>query len=147
MTEPAVQKSLLEFSLKVSALTYLSVATLASLLVRVLAAAMQAAAASDAAGTAFHRRFLDLFKGYGSADTASNDYWHPFVLGVFEILVYPVLIAGAHEEYIGAWLGLKTLPQWGLWTTDRARYNRFLIGNAAVLLISYWVASRFVAPA
>ena len=65
------------------------------------------------------------------------DFWHPFILGFLELLAYPVLLKTHAWSFIGAWLGFKALAQWKGWGESRPAYNRFLIGNAIVLLLSF----------
>jgi len=65
------------------------------------------------------------------------DYWHPFILGFFELTAYPVLMATGNWRFVGAWLAFKTLAQWKHWSKYRVAFNRFLIGNALVLFCSF----------
>lgn len=71
-----------------------------------------------------------------------KDYWQPFILGMIEILTYPVLLRTDNLHIIGAWIGLKTIAQWKEWSLNRAHFNRFLIGNAMVIIASV----LFLAP-
>lgn len=64
------------------------------------------------------------------------DFWQPFILGMIEIFTYPVLLRTDNIHIIGAWIGLKTLAQWREWSKNRAHFNRFLIGNALVVIAS-----------
>lgn len=71
-----------------------------------------------------------------------RDYFHPWILGTLELGAYAILIAADKWLPIGAWLAYKTYgasPKW----EDRGVYNRFLIGNALVLLGSF-IVSRAV---
>ncbi len=65
------------------------------------------------------------------------DYWYTFILGCFEMVAYPVLIATHSWTIIGAWIGLKTVAQWSAWKRDRATFNLFLIGNALVFSLAF----------
>jgi hypothetical protein len=47
-------------------------------------------------------------------------------------------------SFIGAWLGFKALPQWSRWRQKRTPFNRFLIGNALVLIASMILAKAFI---
>jgi hypothetical protein len=72
---------------------------------------------------------------------------HPIILGTLELLAYPILMETRHWTAIGAWLGLKTVVQWERWKDvekGRAQYNQFLIGNALVLIFSFFVVSIHV---
>ena len=89
-------------------------------------------------------KFWNILRGYGSGEKA-DDYLQPLFLGLMELLVYPILIANDKPEYIGAWLGLKVLPRLGEWSKQRNTYQRFLIGNAAVIVASYWLRKCFYA--
>ena len=88
--------------------------------------------------------FRSIFWGFKVGENA-NDYFQPFIVGFLELLVYPVLLAADKPEYIGAWLGLKVLPKLGVWSTQRETYQRFLIGNALVIVLSYFL-QRFFYP-
>jgi len=65
------------------------------------------------------------------------DYGHPWLIGVFELFAFPYLLAGNMLNFIGAWIGLKTIAQWKRWQDDRVIFNLFLIGQALVLGLSY----------
>lgn len=70
-------------------------------------------------------------------DHEQHDYWHPAILGWFELLSYPVLFEYGHLYAIGGWISLKTVANWQEWLVRRESYNRFLIGNALVLTAAY----------
>ena len=76
---------------------------------------------------------------------SQNDYFQPFIVGFLELLVYPVLLAAGHPEYVGAWLGLKVVPRLGAWSTHRETYQRFLIGNGLVIVSAYFLQRLFYA--
>lgn len=94
-------------------------------------------------GNSFHMQFVKSFVGIGP-DPNKVDYWHPFVLGCIESPCYPILMATGAWMVIGAWLGFKTLAQWKYWTDFRPAFNRFLICNALVLILSLLIMVRFV---
>lgn len=73
-----------------------------------------------------------------------RDYWFPFFLGWVEIAGFGVLMRLGAWLFIGAWLTFKTLGQWDHWKEHRPAFNRFLIGNALVLMFSMWVAHKLV---
>jgi hypothetical protein len=74
----------------------------------------------------------------------TSDAWHGFFVGLLELLVFPVLMATGNLPYIGAWLSFKVVAQWRRWGESRTDFNRFLILNGLVLLLSYWFARRFI---
>ena len=74
-----------------------------------------------------------------------NDYFQPFIVGLLELLVYPALLAAGKPEYVAAWLGFKVVPRLGAWSTHRETYQRFLIGNALVVVASYFLQRCFYA--
>ena len=82
----------------------------------------------------YWKNFWDIFAGVGGSH---SDYWHPFVTGSIEAVIYPVLLVSNLPEYIGAWVGLKTVAQLPAWKKDRNTYQRFLIGNALIVVGSY----------
>lgn len=78
------------------------------------------------------------------SDDQQSDHWHPFVLGLLELFVAPVFIFTGAWVPIGGWLTLKTVAQWDAWKTSRHMFNRFLIGNALLLIWAYWMARWLV---
>ncbi len=90
--------------------------------------------------TPFFSIFRSFFVGTGVDGNRSFDHFQTFILGVMELSIYPILLIANKPEYIGGWLALKTLPQWSRWTEERWVYNRFLIGNALIIVYSYFVA-------
>jgi hypothetical protein len=94
----------------------------------------------------FWEYFKKCFIGLHPADPEgdSSDYGFPVILGFRELLSYPVLIKIDALTVIGAWLTLKTVAQFPRWTEHRGLYNRFLIGNALVVLFSVWLAGYVV---
>jgi hypothetical protein len=72
------------------------------------------------------------------------DFWYNTLLGVLELLAYPVLIYSQHFDVIGWWFGIKTISQWKVWSEKRFAFNRFLLINAFVLFISFFLAERFI---
>ncbi len=95
--------------------------------------------------------FIENLKGFGSNRQVDDylyeeldDYLYPFYLGCIEFLSYPVLIAADLWSFIGAWLAFKTLGQWEHWKKSRHTFNRFLIGNALVIILSLLIMVGFV---
>lgn len=84
------------------------------------------------------------FAGFHGGSKDHSDYWFPAILGAFELGAYPVLMVTNGWTAIGAWIGLKTIPQWSVWDKNRAAFNRFLIGNALTLVVSILALAPFV---
>jgi len=90
--------------------------------------------------------FFRVFAGTGYKEKACNppiaaDYWLGFLIGVIELLSYPILFLSNHETFIGAWLAFKTVNRWEYAPGyKRGHFNRYLIANALILLISYFLA-------
>jgi hypothetical protein len=123
-----------------------------SLLVRILSSLLKALEqylrslnADDSPQKAsFGQLFRTSFKGFGATDSGIDDYWFPFLIGWFELSLFPILMRSKAWEFIGAWLALKTLAQWETWNKNRPAFNRFLIGTAAVVTLSFLVARRIL---
>ena len=92
----------------------------------------------------FRSRLWCAFKGAKQNVPSNNDYLHPLFLGIIEFCAYPVLMVTTNWSFIGAWLAFKTLGQWKAWTDRRCPFNRFLIGNALVLILSLLILTRLV---
>jgi hypothetical protein len=90
--------------------------------------------------------FSRCFWGWHPKDKEGHksDYCLPFVLGLLELYSYPVLMATGAWTVIGAWIGLKSVAQWSRWSTDRITFDRYLIGNALVVLLSLLVMVPYV---
>lgn len=84
----------------------------------------------------------DFSARFAAAMGGKHDHWNAFVLGSLELFSYPVLFHSGSPEYVGAWVGLKTLAGWKQWSEDRKHYTVFLIGNAFVLIASYAIAGK-----
>lgn len=123
------------------------------LMIRVIQALMKASERWRIPGDRSFSRNLCLYiGGFGFGNEPSrpergggDDYLQPFFLGLMELFVYPILIASGLAPYIGAWLGLKVVPVLGSWVKARNAYQRFLIGNALVLIFSYLLMRWFIA--
>src|SRR5881398_57296 len=87
--------------------------------------------------------FIDNLKGFGS-NRQVDDYLYPYYLGFLEFLSYPVLMAADLWPFIGVWLAFKTAGQWEHWKKSRHMFNRFLIGNALVIILSLLIMVSFV---
>lgn len=96
---------------------------------------------------AFGDAVVSSFKGiHGhNAKPKDNDYWFPFFIGVLELSAYPILLSTGALTAVGAWIALKTAAMWKTWSEDRPVFNRFLIGNALIVLLAFVIArSGFV---
>lgn len=78
-----------------------------------------------------------------ASDIRIDDYWLPWFIGIFELSVFPLLMAKDLWVFIGAWLGIKTASSWRGWQKTRTAYNRFLLGNILSLGASYLLALIF----
>jgi hypothetical protein len=72
---------------------------------------------------------------------AQRDWTQTFWLGLFELIVYPILIVSDHPNGIGWWIGLKTVPHWQQWLSHNESYVRFFLGNAMVIAASWLIAN------
>jgi hypothetical protein len=79
-------------------------------------------------------------------DAVRSDFWLPTILGSLELVSYPVLLQIGSWTAIGAWIGFKTVAQWNVWTKNRSQFNRYLIGNALVVIGSLVLSIWFLAP-
>jgi len=70
-----------------------------------------------------------------------RDFWHPTIIGFIELALYPPLIAHGDFLAIGGWIGIKTAAQWPGWGKVRSIFNRFLIGNAFVIVAACYLAT------
>lgn len=133
---------------------YLLLAALAAAAVRIvtgLLKALQAAAGEGAAGyvRALPGHFLRALGGVGpraagGAGADGPDYLAPLVLGVVELLAYPVLMVASSWTTIGMWLILKTAVSFRRLAGDPHAAGRFLIENGLILILSYWMLTRYV---
>jgi hypothetical protein len=74
----------------------------------------------------------------------NNDLWLPTLVGLAELIAYPILIVTGQGLIIGGWLGLKTAGAWGGWKTSGTAYNRFLLFNLVNLFVAYLWLAHFV---
>jgi hypothetical protein len=91
--------------------------------------------------------FIDVFISflYGqNPENKRNDLFYNFFLGFIELLLYPILIKSNNIEVIGAWLGFKALAQWGRWNKERLIYNRFLLANVLIVIVSYFLSGTYI---
>jgi hypothetical protein len=126
---------------------YLLIGFLLQFAIRVILSVLSAVAMTHRSQENFGINFLLSLRGYhpnGSDSDRISDYWFPFILGLIELYSFPVLMATGAWTVIGAWLGFKTVAQWKRWGDDRITFNRFLIGNALVVLSSLMVLVPYV---
>lgn len=118
--------------------TFLLLVVLGSVIVRLVVSAFDA----------WHRGkgFVPIILGVGITEEnklVAADRLTRLFLGILELLAYPVLMKAGVPEYIGAWLAFKTVNRWQYRKQDRGLFNRYLLGNALILLFSYCLA-RFI---
>src|SRR5262249_36843457 len=94
--------------------------------------------AQDQDHKGFWQHVFRYFRGL-DPNPEKGDYWVPFILGLLEALAYPVLMVTENWMLVGAWITLKTLAQWEKWKEKRPVFNRFLVGNAVILIGAYVV--------
>jgi hypothetical protein len=128
---------------------YVLFAALLSLAVRVVMALLKVPERKN--GKTRLVSFIDNLKGFGSNRQVDDylyeeldDYLYPYYLGFLEFLSYPVLMAADLWPFIGVWLAFKTAGQWEHWKKSRHTFNRFLIGNALVIVLSLLIMVDFV---
>jgi len=136
---------ILAINLNPSLCGYFLLAVIGSLVVRFVTTLFAALEKNSEDSGSFFTTFKHFYLGKGSDENKSFDYFQTFVLGVMELSIFPVLLIANKPEYIGGWLVLKTLPQWNRWTEERWVYNRFLIGNALIIVFSYFLARWAIA--
>ncbi len=89
------------------------------------------------------KRFGEIYKHSflsNGKDIRIDDYWFPFIIGIVELLVFPVLMTKGWWTAIAAWIAIKTASSWGGWQKIRTSYNRFLFGNILSLACSLIIA-------
>lgn len=93
-------------------------------------------------GQGFRKSFKHSFWSNGK-DIRIDDYWLPSIIGYFELIIFPLLIAKDLIVVIGAWIAIKTASSWGGWQKTRTAYNRFLLGNILSLSAAFIVYKIF----
>jgi hypothetical protein len=86
---------------------------------------------------------LPFAKG-GSVAEAKGEYLTSLLVGFLEFVIYPILMAAGAWAYIGAWVAFKTVAQYKHWGESRSMFNRFLAGNALVLLLGFIILVPYV---
>ena len=128
-----------------SPIIYVILALLYSLLIRLVSSVLKAFEEKpESVKLFFSNSVWPIFIGFNSKKNENNDYWFPYILGALELACYPVLMITGNWAFIGAWLGFKTLAQWNHWQSCRSAFNRFLIGNAFVLIISLLSMIKYI---
>jgi len=72
-----------------------------------------------------------------------DDHWLPYIIGVFELILFPLLYKYQQSEMMGAWLAFKALANWST-KNSRTAYNRFLLGNILALFGSFVIWKCFI---
>lgn len=114
---------------------YLGAAMGLSLAIRFVSAVLRAMEKSTYADQ-FPANVRTSFQGWGGGK-ADNDHWFPYFIGILELMTFPFLMAAGLWTGVAGWIGLKTLPQWSVWKDNRSTFNRFLIGNALVVILAF----------
>ena len=103
----------------------------------------------------FVRRFMDCLFGirYREREQGEREvetYFPPALVGFAEAILYPTALLIRQPEFIAIWLALKVAGQWKDWEIGyqgRARFNRFLVGNALSIMVgglTYGAIKSFV---
>lgn len=101
------------------------------------------------------RRFMDWLFGirYREREEGEREvetYFPPALVGFAEAILYPTALLLRQPEFIAIWLALKVAGQWKDWEIGyqgRARFNRFLVGNALTIMVgglTYGAIKSFV---
>lgn len=115
------------------------------LIVRIIICLLRAFDKDDNTLKIFTENFKKYFLGFYTSDKKDHaDHWLTFILGILELSIYPILIVTQNWSFIGAWLAYKAVAQWKVWEENRNSFNRFLIGNLIVLLVAYFILTRFI---
>jgi|GEM_PF-3411292 len=69
------------------------------------------------------------------------DYWLPFIIGFFDILIYPIFFKLNLLPAIAFWLGYKVLASWNVM---RQAYVRFLLGNILAIFFALIMYIEFL---
>jgi hypothetical protein len=88
------------------------------------------------------KRFKIIFSGISKSDP-SPDIWYNTILGLLELIAFPILMQAGQYIMIGAWIGFKGIAQWSAWG-NRFAFNRFLLIHAFVLFVSFWWLMNFI---
>jgi hypothetical protein len=72
------------------------------------------------------------------------DLWYNTLLGLIELLIFPILMRVGAINIIGAWMGLKTVAQWPAWQKNRLSFNRYLLANALQIILSFFLMNWFL---
>ena len=89
----------------------------------------------------FRERYWIAFKGW---DFKSGDRWLPYIVGVAELLAYPILFHFEQVTVIGGWIALKTAGNWAVWQERRHSFYSFLLGNILIIFASYFFMTKFI---
>jgi hypothetical protein len=90
------------------------------------------------------RRFMDWifrirYRERQEDEKEIETYFPPAFVGFAEAILYPTALLSGQPEFIAVWLALKVAGQWNEWQRGyqgRARFNRFLVGNALSIMVS-----------
>lgn len=91
----------------------------------------------------FKKVFLCSFFS-NAKDIRIDDYWLPVIIGLSELIIFPLFMAKGWFPAMGAWIAIKTASSWGGWQKTRTAYNRFLLGNILSLSASFILWTIFL---
>jgi len=98
----------------------------------------------------YWKRYLASGKGFGKTFgidvREQGDYWLSYLIGVAELLAYPILFRFDQVGAIGGWIALKTVGNWGVWQKRRNAFLNLLWGNILIIVGSYFWMTRFIDP-
>src|SRR5436189_1451219 len=86
--------------------------------------------------------FKKSFLGF-NGEYKIDDYWLPYIIGSFELILFPLLYDNDQMKILGGWLAFKAIVNWAT-RNSRTAYNRFLLGNMLVLLFSFIMYKCFI---
>ena len=82
------------------------------------------------------KKFLIIYRGANKNDP-SPDMWYNTMIGTIELIAFPYIIRADQFIIIGAWLSYKVIASWKVWSTNRLKFNGFLLANALVIILSF----------
>jgi hypothetical protein len=128
---------------------YVGLAVVFELMIRAVIASFNGLKLKDDTHTwraVFRRSFLGM-QLPTPASELRPDFWTAALIGLIELISYPILMACNAWAIIGAWLAFKTVPAWREPGEDRFYFNLYLVGNGLVIITAFFVLLRFVSIA
>jgi hypothetical protein len=81
---------------------------------------------------------------FGFSLGKNSDLWLPTLIGLAELIAYPVLLAVGQTVIIGAWIAFKTAGAWTGWRTSGTAFNRFLLFSLLNVIVAYFLSAHFI---